>query len=43
MDRNDQKAIEELFGKLETVERESPGRDAESEAFIRRRIADPFA
>ncbi|MGE5780215.1 MAG: DUF2076 domain-containing protein [Hyphomicrobiales bacterium] len=39
MDRNDQQAIENLFGKLAEVERQSPPRDAESEAFIRERIA----
>jgi uncharacterized protein len=39
MDRNDQQAIESLFGKLAEVERQSPPRDAESEAFIRERIA----
>lgn len=39
MDRNDQQAIEQLFGRLETVERQSPPRDAEAEAFIRERIA----
>jgi hypothetical protein len=33
MDRNDQQAIENLFGKLAEVERQSPPRDAESEAF----------
>jgi hypothetical protein len=39
MDRNDQLAIESLFGKLAAVERQSPPRDTESEAFIRERIA----
>jgi uncharacterized protein len=39
MDRNDQQAIEDLFGKLAEVERQSPPRDADSEAFIRERIA----
>jgi uncharacterized protein len=39
MDRNDQQAIESLFGKLAEVERQSPPRDADSEAFIRERIA----
>jgi hypothetical protein len=39
MDRNDQQAIEGLFGKLAEVERQSAPRDAESEAFIRERIA----
>jgi uncharacterized protein len=38
MDRNDQQAIEDLFGKLAEVERQSPPRDADSEAFIRERI-----
>ena len=39
MDRNDRQAIEDLFDKLATVERQSPQRDAESEAFIRDKIA----
>ncbi len=39
MDRNDQNAIEELFQKLAQVERTAPPRDADSEAFIRDRIA----
>jgi hypothetical protein len=39
MDRNDRQAIEDLFDKLSTVERKSPPRDAESEAFIRDKIA----
>lgn len=39
MDRNDQQAIEGLFGKLAEVEQQSAPRDAESEAFIRERIA----
>lgn len=39
MDRNDQQAIEGLFGKLAEVERQALPRDAESEAFIRERIA----
>jgi hypothetical protein len=39
MDRNDQQAIEGLFGKLSEVERQSALRDAESEEFIRQRIA----
>lgn len=39
MDRNDQQAIDQLFGKLADVERQSPPRDGESEAFIRDRIA----
>lgn len=39
MDRNDQQAIEGLFGKLAEVERQAAPRDAESEAFIRNRIA----
>ena len=37
MDRNDQKAIEALFDKLATVERNAPPRDAEAEAYIRDR------
>jgi uncharacterized protein len=39
MDRNDRQAIEALFDKLATVERRSPPRDAESEAFIRDKVA----
>ena len=39
MDRNDQRAIESLFEKLANVERQSPPRDAEAEAFIREQIA----
>lgn len=39
MDRSDQSAIEDLFRKLATVERQSPQRDAGAEAFIRERIA----
>ena len=39
MDRNDRQAIEDLFDKLATVERQSPPRDGESEAFIRDKIA----
>lgn len=39
MDRNDQKAIEDLFDKLAEVEHQSAPRDSESEAFIRDRIA----
>lgn len=39
MDRNDRQAIEDLFEKLAEVERNSPRRDAESEAFIRERLA----
>jgi uncharacterized protein len=39
MDRNDRQAIEDLFDKLATVERRSPPRDGESEAFIRDKIA----
>jgi hypothetical protein len=39
MDRNDRQAIEALFDKLATVERQSPPRDGESEAFIRDKIA----
>ncbi len=39
MDKNDQQAIEGLFGKLAEVEKQSAPRDAESEAFIRERIA----
>jgi hypothetical protein len=39
MDRNDRQAIEALFDKLATVERQSPPRDGESEALIRDKIA----
>lgn len=39
MDRNDQQAIEGLFGKLASVESQQPERDAEAERFIRERIA----
>jgi hypothetical protein len=39
MDRNDRQAIETLFDKLATVERQSPQRDGEAEAFIRDKIA----
>ncbi|GGE32998.1 hypothetical protein GCM10007276_07830 [Agaricicola taiwanensis] len=39
MDRNDQQAIDSLFGKLSAVERQSPSRDPQSEDFIRERIA----
>jgi hypothetical protein len=39
MDRNDRQAIEALFDKLATVERQSPPRDGEAEAFIRDKIA----
>ena len=34
MDQNDKQAIEGLFGKLAQVERQSPQRDAQAEAFI---------
>lgn len=39
MDRNDQQAIEQLFGKLAAVERQMPQRDGDAEAFIRDQIA----
>lgn len=39
MDRNDRQAIEQLFGKLAAVERQSPPRDAEAEAYIGERVA----
>lgn len=39
MDRNDRQAIEELFDRLATVERNSPRRDGESEAFIHDKIS----
>jgi hypothetical protein len=38
MDRNDQQAIGYLFEKLANVERQSPPRDADAEAFIRDQI-----
>lgn len=38
MDRNDQQAIEDLFGKLAEVERQGQPRDADSETFIREQI-----
>lgn len=44
MERNDQQTIEQLFGKLAAVERQSPPRDAQAEAFIRQKItAQPGA
>ena len=44
MDRNDQQAIEQLFGRLADVERQAPPRDAEAESFIRQQIsAQPAA
>jgi hypothetical protein len=44
MDGNDQQAIQQLFGKLAAVERQSPPRDAASEAYIREQItAQPGA
>jgi hypothetical protein len=39
MDRNDQQAIEQLFGKLSAVERQMPQRDADADAYIRDQIA----
>lgn len=39
MDRNYRHAIETLFDKLATVERQSPPRDGEPEALIRYKIA----
>lgn len=39
MDRNDQQAIEGLFGKLAAVERQAPSRDPHAEDFIRGQIA----
>ncbi len=39
MDRNDRQAIASLFDRLAEVERRSPHRDAEAEAFIRQQIA----
>lgn len=39
MDHNDKQAIEGLFGKLATIERQSQPRDAEAEAFIAQQVA----
>jgi hypothetical protein len=39
MDRNEQQAIQDFFEKLAGVERQSPVRDAEAEAYIREQIA----
>ena len=39
MDRNDQRAIESLFEKLDNVERQAPPRDPEAENYIREQIA----
>lgn len=39
MDKNDQQAIEDLFGKLARVENHVPDRDADAERFIQERIA----
>jgi uncharacterized protein len=39
MDRNDRQAIEALFDKLATVERQSLPRDGQSETLIRDKIA----
>ncbi len=39
MDRNDSQAIEQLFSRLDAVERQAPPRDGEAEAYIRDRIA----
>jgi hypothetical protein len=39
MDTQDRRAIEELFAKLDAVERRTGPRDAEAEAFIRARVA----
>lgn len=38
MDTNDRKAIEDLFGKLSTVEQQSGPRDGEAERFIEERV-----
>lgn len=40
MDQNDQQAIRQLFAKLSDVERQSPPRDAEAEAYIHRQIVE---
>ncbi|KFI24735.1 hypothetical protein CG51_17395 [Haematobacter missouriensis] len=39
MDHNDKQAITGLFGKLADVERQSPQRDREAEAFIAQQVA----
>jgi Uncharacterized protein conserved in bacteria (DUF2076) len=39
MDANDRRAIEGLFERLAEVERKSPPRDPDAEAFIREQIA----
>jgi hypothetical protein len=39
MDREDRRAIADLFGRLAEAERKSPPRDPEAEAFMRERIA----
>ncbi|MTH64273.1 DUF2076 domain-containing protein [Paracoccus shanxieyensis] len=39
MDHNDRQAIQDLFGKLAQVERQTPARDGEAEAFIRDTVA----
>ena len=44
MDNQDRRAIEELFAKLQRVERQAPPRDPDAEAFIRAQInAQPGA
>ena len=40
MDSQDRRAIEDLFARLADVERQGSPRDAEAEAFIRRRIGE---
>jgi hypothetical protein len=39
MDRNDQHAIDQLFGKLREIEQRSPARDREAEGLIREYLA----
>jgi len=39
MDNHDRQAIEDIFARLAQVERQSPPRDAEAEAFIRSELA----
>jgi len=39
VDHNDRKAIEDLFGKLAAIERQTPARDAEAEAYIHNTVA----
>jgi Uncharacterized protein conserved in bacteria (DUF2076) len=38
MDQRERQVIDELFGKLQQVERQAPQRDAEAEAHIRQQV-----